>query len=78
MKLVLVLGVYDLNLSTTLSKLDTMFQWHLGFLKGMFRDDIKLLLLLFVFIYIFGKYLIFVSDWATQMYEKLNLRYEIV
>ena len=38
----LVLGAYDLNLSTTLSKLDTMFQQQLGFLKGMFRGDIEL------------------------------------
>ena len=58
----LVLGAYDLNLSTTLSKLDTMFQQQLGFLKGMFRGDIELLYVIFVFIYIFGKCLIFVND----------------
>ena len=59
---VLVLGAYDLNLSTTLSKLDTMFQQQLGFLKGMFRGDIELLYVIFVFIYIFGKCLILVND----------------
>ena len=56
------LGAYDLNLSTTPSKLDTMFQQQLGFLKSMFRGDIELLYVIFVFIYIFGKCLIFVND----------------
>ena len=44
----------------------------------MFREDIESLYVLFVFIYIFGKCLIFISDWGTQMYVKFNLRYEIV
>ena len=48
MKLALVLGAYDLNLSTRLSKLHTVLQRHLGFLKDMFREDIE-----FVFIFIF-------------------------
>ena len=62
MKLDLVLGAYDLNLSTTLLKLDAVPQPLLRFLKGMFREDIKPLYALFVFIYIFGKCLIFVSN----------------
>ena len=78
MKLALVLGAYDLNFSTTLSKLDIVLQWHLGFLKGMFREDIEPLYVLFVFIYISGKCLIFVRDWDTQMYVKSNLKYEII
>ena len=63
MKLALVLGAYDLNLSTTLTKLDiVVLQLHLRFLKSMLREDIKPLYVLFVFIYIFGKYIIIVSD----------------
>ena len=62
MKLTLVLGAYDLNFSTTLSKLNIVLQQHLGFLKGMFREDIEPLYVLFVFIYIFGKCLIFLRD----------------
>ena len=49
-RLALVLDPYDLNLSTTLSKLDTVLQRHLRFLKGMFREDIKHLYVLFVFL----------------------------
>ena len=49
-KLALVLDTYDLNLSTTLSKLDIVLQRHLRFLKGMFREDIKHLYVLFVFL----------------------------
>ena len=62
MKLALVLSAYDLNLSTTLSKLNTMLQRHLGILKSMFREGIEPLYVLFSFSYIFGKCLIFVSD----------------
>ena len=63
MKLALVLGAYDLNLSTTLAKLDiVVLKLHMRFLKGMFRENIKPLYVLFVFIYIFEKYIIFVSD----------------
>ena len=49
-RLALVLDPYDLNLSTTLSKLDIVLQRHLRFLKGMFREDIKHLYVLFVFL----------------------------
>ena len=41
-------------------------------------EDIEHLYVLFVFIYISGKRLIFVSDWDSHMYLKLNLRYEII
>ena len=44
------LHVYDLNLSTTLLKLDTVLRRHLGFLKGMFRKDIEPLYVFFVVI----------------------------
>ena len=62
MKLALVLSTYDLNLSTTLSMLDIVLQQHLGFLKGMFREDKEPLYGLFVFIYIFEKCLSFGCD----------------
>ena len=53
MNLALVLGAYDLNLSTILSKLNTMHQRHLGFLKGMFREGIKSLYVLYVLFVLF-------------------------
>ena len=51
MKLALVLGAYDLNLLTILLKLDTMLQRYLGFVKGMFSEDIKSLYVFFFNIY---------------------------
>jgi len=56
MRFALVLGASNLNFSATLSKL------AFGFLKCMFEKEIESLYMLFVFIYIFGKCLIFTSD----------------
>ena len=53
MRLAMVLGTYDLSFSTTLSKLDIVFQWHLRFLKGMFEKDIEFELL-YVLLCLFG------------------------
>ena len=44
------------------SERESVLQLHLEFLKGMIREDIESLYVLFVFIYIFGKCLIFISD----------------
>ena len=37
-KLALVFSAYDLILLTRMSKLNILFQRHLGFLKSMFRE----------------------------------------
>ena len=55
-----------------MSKPSTILQQHLGFLKGMFREDIEPLWVLFEFIYIFGKCLIIVSDRDTHMRKLLG------
>ena len=63
MKLALVFGLYDLNLSTTLLKLNIVLCQHLGFLKGMFREDLESLYVFFFCVYLyFWEVIIFVSD----------------